>query len=125
MPQMPQRPGAPAQNNRQTRPRGLFDLHGIGFSSNSVAIKRQVPPTVRILVDGTDIVMPTEPIRSTGLNGYTDVTHYQAYGPLKENSQIRVVPSDPEITYEISRVEWGRATVKCTYKGQDKVYLIN
>ncbi|MBO4843045.1 MAG: hypothetical protein J5490_00480 [Bacteroidales bacterium] len=125
MPQMPQRPGAPAQNNRQQRPRGLFDLHGLGFSSNSVAIKRQVPPTVRILVDGKEIVMPTEPIRSTGLNGYTDQSHYQAYGPLQENSKIRVIPSDPEIVYQISRIEWGRATVLCTYRGQTKTYLIN
>jgi hypothetical protein len=103
----------------------LFDLHGLGFSSNSVKIERKLPPTVRILVDGKDIVIPTEPIRSTGLNGYTDVTHYQAYGPLNENSSIRVIASDPEIKYEISSIEWGRATVKCTYKGQDKVYLIN
>ena len=124
IPAPPQFPGRPA-NNRQVRPRGLFDLHGLGFSCNSVAIERQVPPTVRILVDGKDIVIPTEPIRSTGLNGYTDVTHYQTYGPLQSNSVIRVIPSDPGITYEVSRIEWGRATVKCTYKGLDKVYLIN
>ena len=125
IPAPPQFPGRPANNNRQQRPRGLFDLHGLGFSCNSVAIERQVPPTVRILVDGQDIVIPTEPVRSTGLNGYTDVTHYQAYGPLKENSDIRVLPSDQSVTYEISNIEWGRATVKCTYNGQDKVYLIN
>ena len=122
----PQFPGRPANNNnRQTRPRGLFDLHGIGFSSNTVAIQRQVPPTVKIQVDGQDIVMPTEPIRSTGLNGYTDQSHYQAYGPVNENSVIRVLTSDPEIKCEVSRIEWGRATVKCTYRGQTKTYLIN
>ena len=121
----PQFPGRPNNNNRQVRPRGLFDLHGIGFSSNSVAIQRQVPPTVQIQVDGKDIVMPTEPIRSTGLNGYTDQSHYQAYGPVNDGSVIRVLTSDPEIQCEISRIEWGRATVKCTYRGQTKTYLIN
>ena len=122
-PQFPRMGGN--QNNRQARPRGLFDIHGLGFSSNSISIERQLPPTVTIKVDGEAIVMPTTPIRSTNLNGYTDVTRYQAYGPLTEKSVIKVETSDPSISVKVSRIEDGRATVRCTYKGLEKVYLIN
>lgn len=117
--------GGNPQMRQQTRPRGLFDIHGVGFSSNKVAIERQVPPTVNIYVDGEKIVIPTTPIRATNLNGYTDVTRYQAYGPLKADSSIKVESNDPSVSFKVSKIEDGRATVRCTYKGQEKVYLIN
>lgn len=116
---------AQRMGNRQMRPRGLFDLQGLGFSSKDVAIERPVPPTVQISVDGKKLVMPTEPIRSTNLNGYTDVTRYQVYGPVTESSKIDVKATSPEVNITVSEIVEGRATVKCSYKGIDKVYLIN
>ena len=112
-------------NNRQMRPRGLFDLYGVGFSSNSVKIERPVPPTVTITVDGNKVILPDTPIRFTNTNGYSDVTRYQAYIPMNDRSVIKVTPSDPSITVKISAISDGRATVRCTWNGIEKVYLLN
>jgi len=122
-----QRPNFPQYGGpaRQMRPRGLFDLHGLGFSSKDVACERVLPPTVKITVDGNDVIMPTTPIRSTNLNGYTDVTRYQCYIPMTDKSTINVQASDPAVTVAVSAIADGRATVRCTYNGQEKVYLIN
>jgi len=124
---------AQPQNNRPQwgrpqqpqRPQGLFDLHGIGFSKTDA---RPVPmvPQITIKCDGKELQIPALPIRSTNLNGYTDLTHYQVYGPLKNNSKLEVTsnaPADVQIT--VSPIIEGRATVKCVYKGKEKIFLIN
>ena len=110
---------------RQQRPVGLFDLQGIGFSSNTVSIERPVPPTVTITVDGKQLALPELPVRFTNANGYSDVSHYQTYAPLNGNSVIRVTVSDQSVSTSVSAITDGRATVRCTYKGQEKIFLIN
>lgn len=116
----PRWPGMPQQ-----RPSGLFDMQGISFSSDKTDPERPVAPTVEIAVDGKKLVIPTLPIRSTNLNGYTDVTRYQVYGPMTDESVIEAKASDPEVKIETGKIVDGRATVKFTYKGQVKIYLIN
>ena len=107
------------------RPEGLFDLHGIGFSKAGVACVPPVVPKVTITVDGQTLRLPDTPVRSTNANGYVDVTHYQTYAPLNDNSVIKATASDPSVKIVIGKIADGRATVKCTYNGQDKLYLIN
>ena len=107
------------------RPVGLFDLHGIGFSKNGTTCEPPVVPTVDILVDGKKLNLPSTPIRCTNANGLTDAIRYQVYGPLTSNSNITVKPSDPAVKSVVSQIVEGRATVKCTYNGQTKIYLIN
>ncbi|MCQ2213723.1 MAG: hypothetical protein MJZ36_08805 [Bacteroidaceae bacterium] len=107
------------------RPRGLVDIHGIGFSKDGKECKRPVVPTVSILVDGTPLVMSNTAIFSTNQNGYTRVNRYQIYGRLTDNSRIEVKPSDPAVTYKVGKIADGRAVVTCTYNGVDKIYLIN
>ena len=107
------------------RPEGLFDLHGIGFSTSSTTCTPPVVPTVTITVDGQRLNLPSTPIRGTNANGYTDVTHYQTYAPMKEGSVIKATASDPAVSITVGKIVDGRASVKCTYNGQDKVYLIN
>jgi hypothetical protein len=107
------------------RPEGLFDLHGIGFSKAGATLTAPIVPTVTITVDGKEVKLPTTPLRSTNANGYCDVTHYQAWAPLTNKSVIKATASNPDVKIIIGPVTDGRATVKCTYKGQDKVYLIN
>jgi len=126
LPAPPARPqfGGPRQQQQQ-RPRGLFDLHGIGFSSNDLSIERPVPPTVKITVDGKALSVPSIPVRFTNANGYGDVTRYQVYGPVTDKSTIEVSASDPEVKIDVTPIVAGRATVTCTYKGLKKVYLIN
>ena len=124
---------AQPQNNRPQwgrpqqpqRPQGLFDLHGIGFSKTDA---RPVPmvPQITIKCDGKELQIPALPIRSTNLNGYTDLTHYQVYGPLKNNSKLEVTSNAPAgVQITVSPIIEGRATVKCVYKGKEKIFLIN
>ncbi|MCQ2146175.1 MAG: hypothetical protein MJZ16_01520 [Bacteroidales bacterium] len=109
----------------QARRGGLFDLHGISFTKRGENATRPIPPTVKITVDGNDVIMPTTPVRFTNLNGYENVTRYQAYIPMNDNSVISVKASDPKVSVKVSKIVEGRATVTCTYNGQDKVYLLN
>lgn len=107
------------------RPRGLFDLQGIGFSSKDVTIERPVVPTVTIKVDGQKLSLPSLPVRFTNANGYSDVSRYQTYAPLTEKSKIEATASDPAVTVTTTPVSDGRSAVHFKYNGQEKVYLIN
>ena len=44
---------------------------------------------------------------------------------MNDNSNIVVTSDVPEIKFEISKVVEGRATVKATYNGLTKIFLIN
>ena len=104
---------------------GLFDLHGIGFAKKGSDWQAPVVPQVSITADGKVLMLPRTPIRSTNSNGLTDATRYQVYGPLTDNSVLTATSDNPEVKFEVSPIIAGRATVKCTYKGKEKVYLIN
>jgi len=124
----PERPQGPWGRRQQgpERPQGLFDLHGIGFTKTDA---KPVPfvPQVTISVDGQKLNIPERPIMSTNANGYTDYTHYQLYAPLKTGSKLQATceKAPNAVKFDISRIVNGRATVKATYKGKEKIYLIN
>ena len=120
---LPTRPGP--WMNMPRRPQGLFDLHGIGFSKAGEDCEPPVVPTVTIRVDGREIAIPDTPVRGSNANGYTDLTRYQVYAPMTDDSRIEVTASDPEVGIRIGRIADGRATVKCSYKGMEKIFLIN
>ena len=89
-------------------------------------------PQVTITVDGQRLNIPATPIYSTNANGYIDCTHYQVYAPLKANSQIKATADFPQVggadnavTFDISPIADGRATVRATYKVKTKTFLIN
>ena len=107
------------------RPEGLFDLHGIGFSKAGTTCQPPVVPTVSLTADGKALQIPPTPIRCTNANGLTDAIRYQVYAPLKDGSQLQATASDPEVKITVSPVVEGRATVKCVYRGQEKIFLIN
>ena len=121
------------QNNRRQfghpqqpqRPVGLFDLHGIGFTKSNIPFEAPIVPTVNITVDGKTLNLPSTPIRCTNANGLTDATRYQIYAPLTDKSVIKVTPSHPSVQFKVSPIVEGRATIKCTYNGLTKTYLIN
>ena len=110
---------------RPQRPVGLFDLHGIGFSKSDTPCERPIVPVVTISVDGKQAIIPSEPIRGTNANGLTDAIRYQVYAPVKEGSTIQAKASDSSVQIEVSPIVEGRATVKCTYQGLQKIFLIN
>ena len=107
------------------RPQGLFDIHGIGFTKAGVSMSAPSVPQVTIMADGQKLVIPATPIRFTNLNGYTDQTRYQVYGKLTDSSKIIATSNNPEVKFEVSPIVEGRATVKATYNGLTKIFLIN
>ena len=108
------------------RPQGLFDLHGIGFTKTDA---KPVPfvPQITITADGQKLNIPAQPIMSTNANGYTECNHYQLYAPLKAGSKLAAKCENAAnaVKFEISSVVAGRATVKATYNGKEKIFLIN
>ena len=108
------------------RPQGLFDLHGIGFSKAGEVLEAPQAPQVTITIDGQALVIPQNPIWFTNLNGYAEANHYQVYGKLSDKDNVIKASSNiPGVKFEISKIVEGRATVKATYNGKTKVYLIN
>ena len=104
---------------------GLLHLHGIGFAKGGATCEPPVVPTLSITVDGKAVKLPADPVFATNDNGYTEANHYQAYAPLTDHSVIRATASDPAVSIAISPIADGRATVRATYKGQTKIYLLN
>lgn len=107
------------------RPEGLFDLHGLGFSKTGTSCEPATVPVITLTADGKKLNIPATPIRCTNANGLTDAIRYQVYAPLKEGSVIKATASDPEVKITVSPIVENRATVKCIYKGLEKIYLIN
>ena len=107
------------------RPDGLFDLNGIGFSKPGNPCVRPEVPQLEFFADGKQLIVPTTPIRFTNVNGLTDQIRYQVYGPLKDGSKLEVKASNPDVKVEVSPIVEGRATVKCTWNGLQKIYLVN
>jgi hypothetical protein len=62
---------------------------------------------------------------STNQNGYTECNHYQLYGPRKDGAKIEAKASDPKMKIEVIPGKDFRATVKATYNGVSKYFLIN
>ena len=106
------------------RPQGLFDLHGISFSKFVPETNPKVPQ-VTITADGKALTIPSTPVRFNAQNGYAEQNRYQVYGPLKNNSKLTATSDVPGVKFDISPIVEGRATIKATYNGQTKIFLIN
>lgn len=122
-----QRPQWGRRPQEPQRPQGLFDLHGIGFAKNGNGVQPDFVPELTITVDGQKLNIPSRPIMSTNANGYTECNHYQLYAPLKAGSKVEAIceKAPQAVTFNISPVVAGRATIKATYKGKEKIFLIN
>ena len=119
--QGPQR-GRPQQPQR---PQGLCDLHGLGFSKAGATFEWPQVPSVIITADGKTLRMPETPLFATNQNGLMEASTYQLYAPLTEGSTIQARSDNSDVTFYVTTVSAGRATVKATYKGKTKTYLIN
>ena len=107
------------------RPQGLFDLHGIGFSKTDAHPVIMVPK-VTITADGKPLTIPSTPVRFTNQNGYPDQIRYQLYAPLDASSKLKATSDAPNsVKFDISPIVEGRATIKATYQGKTKIFLIN
>ena len=120
----PERPRWGAPRGPQ-RPQGLFDLHGIGFTKTD-AKPVTMAPKVTITANGKPLNIPTTPIYFTNQNGYAECNRYQVYGKLDPGVKLEATSDAPDgVKFEISPVVEGRATVKATFKGKTKIFLIN
>jgi len=123
--QAPQQPQWGRRPQQPQRPQGLFDLHGIGFTKTDARPVSMVPQ-VTITADGKKLTIPNTPIRFNNQNGYADQVRYQVYGPLKADTKLQATSDAPDgVKFEISPIVEGRATIKATYKGLTKIFLIN
>ena len=121
----PERPRWGGRPQQPQRPMGLMDMHGISFSkAGEQAPQAPVVPQVVINVDGSYINIPQQPILSTDDNGYTQTDHYQVYARMNDKSVIKAT-SAPGVDIKIGKIVDGRATVKATYNGVTKTFLIN
>ncbi len=118
------KPRNPWERAPQT-PYGLFDLHGIGFTKGGATIDVPQVPQIEIVADGNKLTIPDQPVYFTNFNGYYECNHYQVYGPLSDNSTLKVTSNNPAVKITVSKIVDGRATAKCTYNGKEKVFLIN
>ena len=126
-PEQPQGPWARRGPQQPQRPQGLFDLHGIGFGTPGALAQPDFVPEVTITVDGQRLNIPQLPVRTTNANGYTDLTHYQVYAPLKADSKLEATceKAPDAVQFDISPIIDGRATIRATFKGKEKIFLIN
>ena len=124
-PQQPQRGQFGGRGPQQPqRPQGLFDLHGLSFSKGADH-KAPVVPQVTITADGQKLNIPTTPIRFNAQNGFAEQNRYQVYGRLLKGSKLEATADVPGVKFEVSPIVEGRATIKATYNGLIKYFLIN
>ncbi len=121
--EQPQRGQWGQRPQQPQRPQGLFTLHGFGFVVGDYT--GPTVPEVTITVDGKKLNIPASPLMSTNQNGYTECNRYQLYAPLANNSVITADSNSGDVKIEVGSVADGRATVRATYKGVTKIFLIN
>jgi arabinoxylan arabinofuranohydrolase len=109
---------------------GLFDLTGLGFSSNKKKIVRPVAPTVSISVNGQAIEVPPTPVRSTNENGITGYdlyeTGYNLSTGVTETPTVTATASHRDVKVSVTQAEsnTGTAVVRSDYNGVVKTYRI-
>jgi hypothetical protein len=125
-PQQPQGQWGRRGPQQPQRPQGLFDLHGIGFGKAMPHVcKAPAVPQVTITANGKKLNIPQTPVRFNNQNGYPDQIRYQLYGPVEAGVKLKATSDVPGVKFDISPIVEGRATVKATYQGKTKIFLIN
>lgn len=108
----------------------LFDLTGLGFSSDKKKIVRPLVPEINITVDGKPVEMPATPVRSTESNGVTGYdlyeTVYELPAGVTEAPKVLASVTDKSVKIAITQAvsSSGTAIVKFDNKGVVKTYKI-
>ena len=111
----------------------LCDISGLGFSSDDIKITCPLVPFVKIFADGTELELPSVPLRSTNANG---ITGYDTYEVKYSSRNIPVISAsigfssnhikakDVIITIAQADAFNRTAIVKFDYAGVVKTYRI-
>lgn len=108
----------------------LFDLIGLGFSSNKKKITRPIVPEINIMVNNKAIEIPETPVRSTESNGITGYDLYETVYELPSNvtglPAVSASATDKNVKVTVTQPtsDSGIAIVKFDYKGVIKTYKI-
>lgn len=108
----------------------LFDLIGLGFSSDDKKIVRPQVPMVSISVNGTPIDVPTSPVRSTSTNGIVGYDLYETTFHLPSDAAdipvVSATADDPDVKVSITQAKStsGTAVVLFDHKGVVKTYNV-
>jgi hypothetical protein len=109
----------------------LFDLIGLGFSSDKKKMVRPVAPTVSIQVNGKAIDLPATPVRATSENGIVSYDLYEINYELSSDKhgtpQVSGSASDPDVKVDVRQTDSknGTAVVQFDYKGVVKTYHVS
>lgn len=110
---------------------GAVDLIGLGFSSDTKPIKAPVVPSVSISVDGQEIELPKNPVRSTGKNGITGYDLYECapYKVAEDHTAVPVVTASSDVSnvgITITQADSvnGTAVVKFDFNGVVKTFNV-
>ena len=119
----------PGSGSRPNSSSGLFDLIGLGFSSDKQEIVRHIAPTVSISVNDVVIDLPATPVRSTNVNGIVDYDLYETNVIMSNTAGIPTVKAsvnDPNVKVAITQAQdtKGTAVVTFDYKGVVKTYRV-
>jgi arabinoxylan arabinofuranohydrolase len=108
----------------------LFDLTGLGFSSNKKQINRPIVPKVSIAIDGNPLTLSETPVRSTATNGITGYDIYEAVYKITSGTtaipKISASANNPKVKVTITQASTvsGKAIVKFDYNGVVKTYNV-
>lgn len=108
----------------------LFDLSGLGFSSNKNKIVRPVVPKVGISVNGKELTLSETPVRSTNANGIVGYDIYETtYSVPSGTTAVPVVSatatnSKVKVTIDQATTLSEKAVVRFDYNGIVKTYNI-
>lgn len=108
----------------------LFDLAGLGFSSNKKELAAPVVPSVTIAVGGKELALPKTPVRSTNANGIVGYDVYQANYPLAAASTeiptVSASSDNPDVKVNITQAQSNdkAAVVRFDYNGVVKTYRV-
>ena len=108
----------------------LFDMAGLGFSSDTRKIVRPVSPKVSIEANGKAIALSETPVRSTESNGIVGYGIYETVCTLPAGTAgppvVSASATDKDVKIEITQAASvsDTATVRCDYKGKVKTYKV-
>jgi hypothetical protein len=111
-------------------PEALFDLIGLGFSSQKKKISRPVVPTISIAVNEKPIDVPKTPVRSSNANGIVGYDVYEATYKIPSGATgipvLSASSNNPEVKVTVVQAQSasGKAVVKFDYKGVVKTYNV-